>query len=351
MKRRLEVCFFTIALFAVSFVCAQEKCLITRYSGEKINNAEITDMDADTIRVTVSGSTEKIPVGDVASVKFNGEPSEMEDVRTYLTDARYEDMLDVLKQIDPNQLTSGMKQDCRFLIVRAVVGRAMSGSISYTEAVKELEKYLKNDESKKFYRYYEAMEIYGNLNLLIGTEAAMANAKGAFGVLEKAKGAPILKARGLLGSGAIAIQEKRGEDAEKAYKDVMTMVKNQELEGVKTEMEVAATCGLARAAVLAGSADAAIKSIKALFASNKVSPEDQLNAQLYNALGFAYLNAKKPKDAAVAYMYTHLLFNKDKQLHVEAIDALIVIFRTELRDETRARTLEAAKNALYGSKK
>ncbi len=350
MKRRLEVCFFIMALCAASFVCAQEKCLISRYSGENLK-AEIIDMDADTVRANVSGSTEKIPVGDIQYIKFNAEPVEMDEVRSYLPDARYEDMLETLKKIDPAQLTEGMKQECNFLYVRAIAGRALSGSISYSEAIKELEKYLKKDESRKFYRYYEAMEIYGNLNILVGTESAIANARNAYDVIQKAKNAPILKARGLIGSGSIAILEKRPADAEKVYKEILNMVKNQELEGVKVEMEVAATCGLARAAVLNGQADEAIKNIRALFASNKVSAEDQINAQLYNALGFAYLNAKKPKDAAVAYLYTHLLFNKDKQLHIEALDALISIFRTELRDEQRAKNLEAVKAATYGGGK
>ncbi len=352
MKRLLVGCFLTIAMLTLSVAQAQEeKCHITRYNGELIRNAEITKMSKDLIQANVSGSTERIPVGDVKSIMFTGEPAELQEARDFLPDSRFEDMLDKLKEVDPNQLTENMKRERDFLIVRALAGRAFNGSLPISNVIKEMDKYFKKEENQNFYRFYELTEIYGDLNVLIGTDEALTKAGNAFMMLSKAKDAPILKARGLLGASTIAIAKGDATTATKACKEVLSMVKNQELEGVKAEMEVGASCGLARAEVLEGKTEQAIKDIKAIFAASKISAEDPLNARLYNALGYALLASKKPKDAAIAYMHTHLLFNGNKQLHIEALDAMIKIFRQELRDEKRATELQGIKDARYGGKK
>lgn len=352
MKRRLVGCFLALALLVVSAAQAQEeKCYITRHSGEIVKNATITKMTKDVITVDVSGASEKVPVGDIKVVKFSGEPAEMDEVRDYLTDSRFEDMLDKLKTIDNDQLTTNMKKDRDFLIVRALAGRAFAGSLAISDAVKAFDKYFSDKDNQEFYRFYEASEIYGNLNMLIGTDEALTKAGKAFEMIGKAKDAPILKARGLVGVGNIAVLKKDAASAARAFKEVMTMVRNQEVEGVRTEMEVSAVCGLARADVLDGKADQAVKEIQGVFAGSKITAEDPLNALLYNALGYAQLAGKKPKDAAISYMHTHLLYNGNKQLHLEALDAMIQIFRVELRDEARAGDLETVKAERYGAKK
>ncbi|MBQ9455367.1 MAG: hypothetical protein IJU53_06825 [Thermoguttaceae bacterium] len=352
MKRRLVGSFLTLALFALCVtVQAQDKCQIVRHNGDIIRNAVISDMTKDEIKAEIAGGTEKIPVGDVKKIVFSGEPAEMDEARGYIEDSRFEDAIDVLKNIDPDQLNEFMKMERDFLIVRAMAGRAFAGSMAISDVLKSMDKYFSDKANQNFYRFYEVTEIYGNLNTLIGTDEALSKAGKAYGMLSKAKDAPILKARGLIGSGNIFLLKKDAASATKDFKEVLTMVKNQELEGVKAEMQVAASCGLARAAVLEGKNAEATQMIQKIFTDNIITAEDPLNAQLYNALGFAQLSAKKPKDAAISYMHTHLLYNSNKQFHVEALDAMINIFRVELRDETRAAELEGVKAARYGAKK
>jgi len=352
MKRRLVGSLLTLALFALCVsVQAQDKCHITRHNGDVIRNAVITEMTKDEIKATITGGSEKVPVGDVKKIVFSGEPAEMDEARGYIEDSRFEDAIDALKNIDPGQLNTYMKMERDFLIIRAMAGRAFAGSMAISDVIKNMDKYFSNKDNQNFYRFYEVTEIYGNLNMLIGTDDALTKAGKAFAMLGKAKDAPILKARGLIGSGNISIMKKDAAAASKDFKEVLTMVKNQELEGVKAEMEVSASCGLARAAVLEGKSEDAIKMIQKLFAENIISAEDPLNALLYNALGFAQFSSKKPKDAAIAYMHTHLLYNTNKQLHIEALDAMINIFRIELRDENRAAELEGIKASRYGAKK
>lgn len=353
MKRRLVGSFLTLALIALCVtVQAQDKCQIVRYGNDDpFRDAVIENMTKDEIRATNKTGTEKIPVGDVKKIVFIGEPAEMDEVRGYIEDSRFEDAIDTLKNIDPDQLNKYMKMERDFLIVRALAGRAFAGNMSISDVLKQMDKYFKDEANQNFYRFYEVTEIYGNLNTLIGTDEALNKAGNAFGMLAKAKNAPILKARGLIGSGNIYILKKDAASATKDFKEVLTMVKNQELEGVKAEMQVAASCGLARANVLEGKNAEAIQMIKKIFNDNIISAEDPLNAQLYNAMGFAQLSSKKPKDAAISYMHTHLLYNSNKQFHEEALNAMINIFRVELRDETRAAELEAVKAARYGAKK
>ena len=352
MKRFLAGCVFAIAMLVLTSAYAQEeRCHITLHSGDLVRNAQITKMGRDILVVEASGTAEKIPVGNIAGIKFTGEPVELNNARTYLVDSRFEDMLDELKNIDSDQLTPNMKKECEFLVIRAFVGQAFSGALAITKAIDKMDDYFKSKENQEYYRFYELSELYGELNMLIGSDESLKKASSAFAMLQKAKDSPILKARGLIGFGTIANLKGDAENAEKSFKEVLQMVRNQELEGVKSEMEVKASSGLARALVLEGKGDQAIADIQKFFAANKIAQEDPLNAQLYNALGFALLKNKKPKDAAIAYMHTHLLYNGNKQLHVEALDAMIQIFRAELRDELRAGELEALKSARYGGGK
>lgn len=353
MKRRLVGSFLTLALFALCVsVQAQDKCSIYRHNGDSHRNVVIAEMTKDEIKVTASGVTEKIPVGDVKEIKFSGEPAEMDEVRGYIEDSRFDDAIDTLKSIESGQLNESMKSERDFLYIQALAGKAFAGNMPYSEVIKQMDnKYFSDKANLNFYRFYEATEIYGNLNRSIGTEESWNKAGKAYEMLAKAKNAPILKARGLIGSGNIFLLKKDAASATKDFKEVLTMVKNQELEGVKAEMQVAASCGLARANVLEGKSAEAIQMIQKLFTDNIISAEDPLNAQLYNALGFAQLASKKPKDAAISYMHTHLLYNTNKQFHEEALDEMIKIFRVELRDETRASELEGVKATRYGGKR
>lgn len=352
MKRILAGCLFAIALLVTTSVYAQEeRCHITRHSGDLVRNAQITKMGRDVIVVEASGSSEKIPVGDIAGIRFNGEPAELNNARTYLEDSRFEDLLDELKNIDPEQLSVNMKKECEFLMIRAFAGQAFSGALPINKAIDKMDSYFKNKDNQEYYRFYELSELYGDLNMLIGSDEALKKASAAFAMLQKAKDSPILKARGLIGFGTIANMKGEADAAEKAFKEVLQMIRNQELEGVKAEMEVKASCGLARALVLKGKGEQAVADLQKIFDANKIVQEDPLNANLYNALGYVLLKIKKPKDAAIAYMHTHLLYSGNKQLHVEALDAMIQIFRVELRDEQRAGELEAFKAARYGGGK
>ncbi|MBO5438628.1 MAG: hypothetical protein J6A23_13280 [Thermoguttaceae bacterium] len=352
MKRHLLGYVFALVFLMVSAAQAQvEKCHISLHSGDLIRSATITKMGRDVLTVDAGGSSEKVAVGNISSITFVGEPAEMKDIRTYLADSRFEDMLDTLKEVSPEQLSVNMKKEVEYLRVRAVAGLAFNGSVAIPKALTEMKKYFSSKDNSEYYRFYELSELYANLNMLIGTEDALKEAEGAFQMIASAKDSPILKARGLIGAGNIALMKEKAAEAEKAFKAVITMVKNQEVEGVRDEMEVSASCGLARAEVLEGKTEEAIAEIQKIFSANKISAEDPMNALLYNALGYAQLKANKPKDAAIAYMHTHLLYNGNKQQHIEALDAMIKIFREELRDENRARDLEGIKASRYGAKK
>lgn len=352
MKRHLLGYVFALIFLMASIAQAQvEKCHISLYDGELIRNATITKMGRDVLMVDVGGSSEKVAVGKISSITFVGEPAEMKDIRTYLADSRFEDMLDTLKEVSPEQLSVNMKKEVEYLRVRAVAGLAFNGSIDIPKALTEMKKYFSSKDNSEYYRFYELSELYANLNMLIGTEDALKEAERAFQMIASAKDSPILKARGLLGVGNIALKKGNAEKAEKAFEIVHTMVKNQEVEGVRAEMEVRSRCGIASAYVLEGKTSAAITDIQKIFSENLISAEDPINAHLYNTLGNAQMKAGKPKDAAVSYMHTHLLYNGNKQQHTEALDALIKIFREELRDEKRALELEEIKKSRYSAKK
>ncbi len=352
MKRHLLGYVFALIFLMASIAQAQvEKCHISLYDGELIRNATITKMGRDALIVDVSGSSEKVYVGNISSITFASEPAELKEVRNYLTDSRFEDMLDTLKIIDPGQLSVNMKKEVEYLRVRAAAGLAFNGALSIPEALKVMDKYFSSKENLEYYRFYELSELYANLNILQGSEEALKKAEQAFGAMTKAEKSPILKARGLLGVGNIALKKGDAEKAEKAFKMVLTMVKDQEVEGVRAEMEVRSRCGIASAHVLEGKTSAAITDIQKIFSENLISAEDPINAHLYNTLGNAQMKAGKPKDAAISYMHTHLLYNGNKQQHTEALDALIKIFREELRDEKRALELEEIKKSRYSAKK
>ena len=127
------------------------------------------------------------------------------------------------------------------------------------------------------------------------------------------------------------------------------LIKCGELKGdLHKAMDIASRLGLARVLVLQQKYDEAMKIVRKIFES--ASPDDvATNANAYNTMGLCYKAQRgHAKDAVIAFMHTHLLFNRDPTLHQEALDNMILLWRNDLKNEARAADLENIRRSMYG---
>ena len=68
-----------------------------------------------------------------------------------------------------------------------------------------------------------------------------------------------------------------------------------------------------------GKAAAGIALTDKLIKDNDPKTQKQLFAQAYNAQGVCYRSNKQPKDAILAFLHTHLIFNESADAHAESL--------------------------------
>ncbi|MDO4574808.1 MAG: tetratricopeptide repeat protein [Planctomycetia bacterium] len=342
MKRLFVISFVAVAVLSMA-TGVQSADRIKRFN-EKPFDCEVKGMTPDTVKADRSGVSEDIPVGEIESLTYDSEPAQFQTARRNIEDSQNEDARTVLRSLKDNALQRDLlKAEKAYLLalVNAKIAQT-GGDVTPIKAAEGLESFLK--AYPKYFRVYEITLILGNLNLQMNKyDAALKN----FEVLAKAKSSPILQARGLLGAGKVLLAKKDGKNGEKVFTQVKKLVDEGELSAVEAEMTLACQLGLARCYALQGDVDKAIKVAQTVI--EKSSPEDTItNASAYNTLGAALMTQPgKAKDAIVAFMHTHLMYNADPMLHQESLDCMITLWR-KLGNDLRARELEEVKAQRFG---
>lgn len=292
-----------------------------------VDTGKITKVSPLQVTISKNGVENEIPVEEIESIYFGGEPSELNQARQALARGKPDEALEKLKEVEPGSLVRDeVKQELDYLMILAREKMALSGQSSVGSVVKLAEGFL--SDYRKSYHVSGVIEILGNAYLASGDAD---EALRQYRKLAKAR-SPYFQARSAILTGRVLQQQGKNKEALAQFDKAIEEAKKSPA----TESELLeATLYRAISQSATGEIDAATNTVKEII--SQAEPQDaKLLASAYNALGDCYLQSGKQKAARDAYLHVDLLFSADAEQHAKALHNLSKLW-TELGREQRSR--------------
>lgn len=321
-----SVCSIATTLLMLICVSGQAQGLdrIKRRSGTVSGKiAKVTQL---AVTISRGGVEREIPVEEITSIAFAGEPKELRSARLAASGGRYPDALESLKNISRTELKrTEIKQELDFQLVRCLAKLAIAGQGNLESATAEVAKFL--TQNRNSFHLTEAIELSGDLQLAAGNYDA---ARKLYTKLGRAPSA-FHKARSALLIGR-SLQEQGQHVEALAEFDKALAAAAGSTTAESQQLEATLLAAVSRAA--GGDLEQSTEAVKKIIA--EAEPDDtELMARAYNALGDCYLTSSNPKAARDAFLHVDLLFASASTNHAKALYELSRLWST-LGHESRA---------------
>ena len=298
---------------------------IRRHTG--VDTGEITRMTALEVTITKNGVENKVPVEEIESIYFGGEPSALNQARQAIERGKPEEAIEKLKKIEQDSLSRDeVKQELDFVMLLAREKMAVAGQSSLSTVIKLAEDF--QSRHRNSYHLSEVIELLGDAQLSAGNAE---EALRQYRKLAKAPG-PFFQAKSAILIGRLLQQQGKHDEALSEFeKAIREATKNPVLESQLLK----ATLYRAVSLSATGEAEEATDVVKEIIA--QAEPEEtELLAAAYNALGDCYLQSGRQKAARDAYLHVDVLFSSDSVQHAKSLYELAKLW-SEFGHEQRAR--------------
>jgi tetratricopeptide (TPR) repeat protein len=290
-------------------------------------SGDITDMTPLEITLNKATGSRSIPVNEIKTVVFEGEPSELSQARVNATNGNYERAFQSLSEIETQAIQRDViQQDVEFYKAYCAGKLALTGTGEIDDAGRQLNNFVRSNP--KNFHYLAAAELMGDLLMASGR---FDQAQKQYAELAKTPW-PDYQMRSRVAVGrTLQAQNNHAEaiaqfDAALAMPDEGPDAANQKL---------AATLAKALSQAATGGIEQAVATIEKVI--QETEPEQkELHARAYNALGSCYEQAGKTKDALLAFLHVDVLYNTVPEAHAEALAHLVPLWRA-IGQEQRAR--------------
>lgn len=305
-------------------------------TGKGTLSGTIRDMNPREISLErTGGKVEQIAVNEVLYVRFEGEPPQMNLIRSAALNGRYEDALRDLEKVAAEVADSAraeLKQDIEFYRAYANAQLALAGSADVATAGRQLREFAQTYPNS--FHSYETSQVLGDLLAAIGRHD---DALAQYAKLAEAPW-PDYKMRAAVARGQTFARQGNYADAEKEYAAATEIAKTSSGPLVDTQ-RASAVLGLAECQAKNGKIDEAIKLVEGIVAS--ADPEAaELHARAYNTLGRCYLDAQSPKEALLAFLHVDILYFSVPQAHAEALHHLASLWQSVGKGDRAATARE-----------
>lgn len=308
-------------------------------------SGEITEITPIEVTINRAGDkTDKVPVNEIDSIRFDGEPAQMIQVRNAITAGRFQDALKFLDKIDAAAVENeNVKCDMEFYKALANARLALGGTGSIADAGKAMNKFVKDYANS--YHYLLANETIGDL--LVGS-AAYDKAEPFYKKVEDTAPWPDYKMRAGVAKGRTLVKQGKAAEALPVFDSVLKLADGQQGDLVARQ-KLMAQVGKAECLAATGAFDEGVTLIETLI--GEANPEEtELHALAYNALGNCHRKAGRPKDARRAFLHVHLLFSAYPEAHAEALANLVELWK-ELGDGERSLEAQGILQGRYANSK
>jgi tetratricopeptide (TPR) repeat protein len=283
------------------------------------DSGEITAVTPLSVTISKGGVESKVPVEEIRSIRFSGEPAKLSSARKMVAEGRYGQAIDALDKIDVDDLKdANLKQELEFLQTVSTARLALAGNENLKQASASAAKFLANNRTS--YHLTEALEIAGDL--LLAAEKHD-EARKQYAKLAKAP-SPYFKSRSAILIGRSMQDQSQHEDAITEFDKAIELA--AELP-VVASLRTEASLGRAVSQATTGHVEESTSAVKAII-SQAGEDDEQLLAQAYNILGDCYLRSDDARSARDAFLHVDLLFTDVAQQHAKALYELSQIWNT-----------------------
>ncbi|MBX3424474.1 MAG: hypothetical protein KF688_02230 [Pirellulales bacterium] len=291
------------------------------------DTGEITAVTPLGVTISKSGVESTVPAEEIRSIRFAGEPTELNTARTALAAGRYRDAYGAaVAAAKTNPRRAEVLAEAQFLAAASQAALALAGQEELPEAVAAVRGFLAQHRSS--YRIPAAIELYGDLLLRDGQYAA---ARDEYAKLAKAKNEYYAaKSHHLVGRA----WQAEG-DATKALTEYDQALAGAPPGQLGAPIRLAATLDRAVSQAAAGDPKQAAATIGKII-SAAGDEDEQVLARAYNALGDAYQRSGDAQGALFAYLHVDLLFATSGDEHARALSQLAKLWKTA-GQESRGR--------------
>ena len=292
-----------------------------------MDTGKITDVSVLAVTIAKGGVESKVPVEEIESIYFAGEPAALNSARAAISRGRYGDALETLSEVNRDELDRPeITQELDYLVLRASAKRALAGQGDINAAIKLANSFLSRHRNS--YHVSSAIELLGNVYL---TDGQPDQATRQYDKLAKAP-SPHFQARSAILKGRALQQQGKHTEALAEFDRALAVA--QKSPAAQSQL-LKVTLHRAISQSATGNIDVATATVKEIISKAEVS-DTELLAIAYNALGDCYLQSGNDKAARDAFLHVDLLFSSAADQHAKALYELSRLWNT-LGHQNRAR--------------
>ncbi len=298
---------------------------------------KITQMTKTEVVIEATSGPRTIPVNQIQSISWDGEPATLKNVRMAMQVSQYEDVIAAVDRIKMEAISRPeIRQDIEFYRAAATAYLALRGTGSIDEAGKLVADFALNYPNN--YHVWEATRLVADLLVAKG---AVDKAVEYYATLNQAPW-PEYKAQAGTAIGWAYLGAGKIDEAEKAFDEVIAL----QLSGDDTP-KVLATVGKARCLAQKGQTEQAVALIQEVLKRPDLTENAEVMGRAYVALGLAYRKANDVKRAIIAFLHTDLIYFRHSGSHIEALQNLLELWPQVGHPERAAEVAEVLKKQ-YG---
>lgn len=286
-------------------------------TAERTESGEITKMTAAAVTVKRGSQSKTVPVNEIQSVQFGGEPSELTQARVNARNGGYAAALKKLSGLDAGSISNKyIAAEVAFFKAYCQAKLALLGEADVMGAGRQLNGFIQ--KNKQNFHYLQATELLGDLLTAAGRYS---NAEQMYGQLARAP-FPEYKVRASVLIGRTLQAQDKHAEALQRFESALASADDSPRG--KTQ-RLSALLGKAVSLAATGKVNDGVGLVNEVL-KNADPAESNLLASAYNALGSCYLKAGKPKDALFAFLHVDLLFANEPEAHAESLYHLATLW-------------------------
>ena len=271
----------------------------------------IKNVTSTEVTLEAVGQSTAVPVTDIAAVRWDGEPPQLNITRTRESNGDLEFALqsyrEIMGQADASQ--NNLKTDLEFLIARTLARQAIADPSKKDPAIKALNEFVSSHSD--FFRYYDALQWLGRVEAATGNFEA---AKTAYGRVATAP-LPALK---MAAQNSLARVKLKQDDLAGALADFDAVLAQQGNDAATSRQHFSAKLGRAIVLQRQGKQEDALKSLDEVI--QQASPDDTaVQAEAFARRGESLEASGKEKDALLSYLHVDILVPGEPEPHAEAL--------------------------------
>lgn len=305
---------------------------VRRLTGGSVSG-NVTSVTATEVVVEKSGGNETVPVNDIHSIQWDGEPSQIKLIRSAVTSGSWAGALAQIEKLDPSELKRAeVQQDLQFYRAICTAKLALGGAGDVAAAGKLMFDFVSQHPNS--YHQLNANEVLGDLLVASGKP------EEAFTYYAKLEQSPFAEYQMKAGvaKGRALLKQGKAAEAQAEFDKVIGLAAQASSTAAQSQ-KFAATLGKANTLAASKQYDEAITLVTEVI--NSLGPEETaLMAQAYVTLGNCY--RAKPdsvKPALLAYLHVDVLYPAEPEAHAEALANLAQLWNQVGKNE---RGTEAA---------